>query len=252
MLLNFKSDKVRAAIRPLFAADCERIARGQLPERAWETDIYVTRRCNMSCSYCYVKDYFDRDYPFVDPSLPQLWALIDALADKTYGLVVLGGEPLVRRDLAEILRYARERGIPSIRVATNGTLVKRAMEALRYVDRINVSLDGTRKHEFPEVVERMQRDICEVRQEMGRDFPSVCISYTLAQNDLFEQDILPVIRFARENGFDIKFLACKYPNNDVNWDFLRAVVERARGYVCDETLLNVRELTQKIIAVQVS
>ena len=72
---------------PLFVADCDRIAKGEMPSRAWETDIYVTRRCNMSCSYCYVKDYFDREYPFIDPDLQQLYALIDRIADRTFSLL---------------------------------------------------------------------------------------------------------------------------------------------------------------------
>jgi organic radical activating enzyme len=246
MLLNFRDSRVKARIRPLFDEDCARIARGELPERAWETDIYVTRRCNMSCSYCYIKEYFDRGQVFKDPDIQLLRCLIDRIAPKTYGLVVLGGEPLIRKDLSQVLAYAREQGIPSIRISSNGTFVNDSTEALRYVDRLNISLDATRKREFPQLVAKMLVDVPQAKQAMGNEFPAVCISYTLSHSEVFDTDILPIINYARTNGFDIKFLPCKYPNKDVNWELLRTVVDRAREYVDDGALLNISDLVTQI------
>lgn len=246
MLLNFKNKDVMARIRPILEADCTRIAMGELPERAWETDIYVTRRCNMTCSYCYINEYFDRGHPYVDPEMEQLCRLIDKLSGRTYGLVILGGEPLIRQDLHEFLRYARQKDIPSIRAATNGTFVKRSMEALSYFDRLNISLDATRKREFPDVIEKMLIDVLEVKKEMRHEFPDICISYTLSQDEIFERDIVPVIAYAAENDFNIKFLPCKYPDKDVNWALLRKVIEQTLEIVEEDRLLNIADLTQKI------
>jgi len=71
----------------------------------------------MSCSYCYITEYFDRGYTFIDPDIEQLFTLIDKLATKTYGLVLLGGEPLVRKDLHQLLKYARLQGKNNLTLA---------------------------------------------------------------------------------------------------------------------------------------
>ena len=59
-------------------------------------------------------------------------------------LVMSGGEPLVRKDIMELIAHAGERGL-SVALATNGTLVNdRIALALRRagVRRVSVSLDG--------------------------------------------------------------------------------------------------------------
>ena len=139
MLLHFNDINIKNKTKPLFEEDCKRIVSGLLPNRAIETDIYITRRCNMNCSYCYIKEYFDRGYSFIDPDIKQLFRLIDKISSKTFGLVILGGEPLIRRDLYQLLRYAREKDIPSIRVSTNGTLIKYSIDALNHIDRLNIN-----------------------------------------------------------------------------------------------------------------
>jgi len=247
MLLNFKDKTVKTKTKLLFEQDCKRIDKGLFPNKAWETDIYVTRRCNMSCSYCYIKDYFDREYKFIDPEIQQLFNLSDKLAEKTYGLVILGGEPLIRNDLHEILKYARKKGIPSIRIASNGTYIKRSIEALQYIDRLNISLDATRKIEFPDLIERMLVDVAKVKKEMGTDFPSICISYTLTENENFEHKIIPIVEYALQNDFNIKFLPCKYPGKTVNWEQLKIIVNKIRKLIGnDEILLNIPELVEQI------
>jgi len=72
--------------------------------------------------------------------------LIDAIADSGWGsiLVFSGGEPLMRRDLFELLEHARKRGVlPAL--ATNATLIDDATAARLKelgVPRASVSLDG--------------------------------------------------------------------------------------------------------------
>lgn len=247
MLLNFKNEYIKTKTKSLFEEDCKRIDSGLLPSRAWETDIYVTRRCNMSCSYCYIKSYFDRGYTFIDPKRQQLFNLIDKLVDKTYGLVILGGEPLIRKDLHEILKYARQQGIPSIRVASNGTFIKNSIEALFYIDKLNISLDSTRKKEYPDLIQKMLIDVEEFKKEMKDDFPAIGISYTLTDNENFEHDIVPIIKYALYNNFNIKFLPCKYPDKTVNWEQLKIIVNKARELIKDDRiLLNIPDLVEQI------
>jgi MoaA/NifB/PqqE/SkfB family radical SAM enzyme len=52
-----------------------------------------------------------------------------------------GGEPLLREDLAEIVSCAKESGL-FVSLTTNGTGVRRQIEALRKVDQVQLSFDG--------------------------------------------------------------------------------------------------------------
>lgn len=67
---------------------------------------------------------------------------------------VTGGEPLLRRDLPELLAMlAREPGVTDLSLTTNAVLLERHVEALRDsgVRRLNVSLDSLRPDRFEQM-----------------------------------------------------------------------------------------------------
>jgi len=55
-------------------------------------------------------------------------------------LVFTGGNPLLREDVGEILRYAHQK-FPIVSIYDNGSLAARNLDALRHVDRVCVSLN---------------------------------------------------------------------------------------------------------------
>ena len=103
----------------------------------------VTQRCNLRCVHCYAHSK-DIDYKN-ELSTEEGKALIDDLAE--FGCPVIlfsGGEPLMRKDLPELAKYATSKGIRAV-VSTNGTLITEDMArtlkeiGLSYV---GISLDG--------------------------------------------------------------------------------------------------------------
>ncbi len=102
-----------------------------------------TRRCNLRCLHCYsASDSGCGEYEMTtDQAKRFLGQLKDA---KTPVCLFSGGEPLLRRDLFDLLGEARRIGLPTV-ISTNGTQIdaevaRRLREAnLRYV---GVSLDG--------------------------------------------------------------------------------------------------------------
>lgn len=76
-----------------------------------------TYRCNLTCSYCYAKDYASVFPP--DMSLEHLTLLLSWAAAQGVGTILLGGgEPTVYCHLPQLLRMARERGM-SVHVTSN-------------------------------------------------------------------------------------------------------------------------------------
>ena len=112
--------------------------------------ISVTDRCNFRCPYCMPKEVFGADYAFMrDPQLMSADEMV-AIARSFVELGVTkirltGGEPLLRKDLCEIVRRLKtEVGVPEVALTTNGWLLARYAEELRDagLDRLNVSVDS--------------------------------------------------------------------------------------------------------------
>ncbi|MCP5065973.1 MAG: radical SAM protein, partial [bacterium] len=76
-----------------------------LPQvRVEHLDLHVAKGCNLRCSHCAVIDGYARGKQL---GKAELFRLIDQLAElEGASLALSGGEPLVRRDLPEILDYA--------------------------------------------------------------------------------------------------------------------------------------------------
>jgi MoaA/NifB/PqqE/SkfB family radical SAM enzyme len=107
------------------------------PPRPFSATFAVTNRCNLRCSYC--------NCPFIDPTnldLTQIDVLFARLRDMgVRRLGLAGGEPMMRKDLGDIIALAKERGF-FVSVNSNLTLFARHPERLARADLVYTSLDG--------------------------------------------------------------------------------------------------------------
>ncbi len=100
-------------------------------------NLFVTQRCNLRCVYC--SSPLRRT---AELTTAQWLDIIRQLADLgCRRLTFLGGEPLLRADLAELIAHARSRGMSTV-VTSNGLLVPHRIESLREVDTLVLSLDA--------------------------------------------------------------------------------------------------------------
>ncbi len=117
-------------------------SRDKKPVVVWN----VTRRCNLRCVHCYSHSE-DRTYSG-ELSFAEGKALIDDLAEFGSPVILFsGGEPLIRRDILDLIRYAVERGRRAV-VSTNGTLITRPIaEKLKEIglSYVGISLDGLKE-----------------------------------------------------------------------------------------------------------
>src|ERR1700687_150105 len=100
-------------------------------------NLYPTHRCNLRCTYC--------NSPFKHtPELTtaQWLRVIDELADLgCRRVLILGGEPLLRPDIAEFIERIKTRGMSCV-LTSNGLLVARRIRELRGLDTLVLSLDA--------------------------------------------------------------------------------------------------------------
>jgi len=105
--------------------------------RPFSAAFAVTNRCNLRCAYC--------NTPFLDPTdlpLPRVAELFDRLKQMGVSrLGLVGGEPLVRKDIREIVSLAKERHF-FVTFNSNLVLYRRRPEVFDDVDLVFTSLDG--------------------------------------------------------------------------------------------------------------
>jgi cyclic pyranopterin phosphate synthase len=173
--------------------------------------ISVTDRCNIRCYYCMP----EREAEFVPRAEILTFEEIERFVRIAVGLGITkvrltGGEPLLRKDLPELVRRIAE--IPGIRdmaLTTNGVLLDELAEPLYKAGlrRINVHLDTLDRERFRritrrDVFDRVLRGL-EVAKSVG--FGPIKIN-AVAVKDLVEPDIVPLARFGRENGYEIRYI----------------------------------------------
>lgn len=97
----------------------------------------VTSRCQARCTYCQIPE---RDIAYLKTE--QIFSLIDQIAAMgTQRLGVWGGEPLLRKDMGDIISHAKKRGLYTT-LDTNGYLLEKRWDSLKDLDHLIVSLDG--------------------------------------------------------------------------------------------------------------
>lgn len=103
----------------------------------------ITERCNLACPHCYSAAKKTADDEL---TTDECKAVIDQLANMRIGAIGwTGGEPLLRKDLEELMRYAAGLGLES-GITTNGIpLTRRRVESIAAVGvkTLQISLDGS-------------------------------------------------------------------------------------------------------------
>jgi GTP 3',8-cyclase len=121
----------------------------RLGRRLRDLRISVTDRCNFRCRYCMPKEVFGSAFRFLPRAEILSYEEIGRVARAAWGLGarkmrLTGGEPLLRRDLPELV--AMLAALPGVEVAltTNGALLAERAPALAAagLTRVTVSLDS--------------------------------------------------------------------------------------------------------------
>lgn len=106
---------------------------------AWE----VTRACNLACKHCRAESRLE-PYP-EELSTEEAMGLIDSFPKTGNPIVIFtGGEPLLRKDIFDLIRYTKDKGLRCV-IAPNGTLLSSEnVKKLKNtgIERVSVSIDG--------------------------------------------------------------------------------------------------------------
>ena len=202
--------------------------------------VSVTDRCNLRCTYCMPEDVVFRDKSEL-LTFEEIAQFVRVAAGLGIDKVRLtGGEPLMRRGLPDLVRMVV--GIPGIKdvgMTTNGLLLAR--QALELYEaglrRLNVSLDTLDPGRFRELSRRdgVEEVVAGLLAAKDAGFGPIKVN-AVAIRGFIEHDAVPLARFCREHGFELRFIEYM-PIGAEAW-------ERAKCYFAHELL----ELLEREVA----
>lgn len=141
---NLADDDDRIYLKKVLEALSDMKILGEKTKRKLhDVSFAISNRCNLSCKHCMVNaESCSTSECF---NTEQIKIGLSKIIDSNPEIIVItGGEPLVRKDFAEIITYLRERFDGEISLMTNGTLINETNVKLicKCVDSISISLDG--------------------------------------------------------------------------------------------------------------
>ena len=204
--------------------------------------ISVTDRCNLRCFYCMPAD----DVQFKPRHELLSYEEIERFVRVVVGLGVnkirlTGGEPLVRSGIAELVRrLAAIPGVADLALTTNGLLLPELASELQTagLHRLNISLDALDEPTFRQIARRkgLDRVLDGILTAQKVGFRRIRLN-AVSIRGLTETQVVPLAQFARQHGFELRFIEYMPLDADGGWqddqvlsgDDVRVMIEREVG-----------------------
>ena len=173
--------------------------------------ISLTDRCNLRCVYCMPAE----GMPWLPKGDLLTYEEITRLARVCLGLGVTGirltgGEPTVRADLPVLVRMLN--GLApdlDLSLTTNGLKLVAMAEELRAAGlrRVNVSLDTLDPARFRQIArrDRFHEVIAGIEAAKRAGLSPIKVNAVLMK-DFNEDEVVPLARWAREHGYELRFI----------------------------------------------
>jgi cyclic pyranopterin phosphate synthase len=186
--------------------------------------VSVTDRCNFRCRYCMPAEglaWLPKPEILTFEEIHRLVGLMAGMGVCEVRLT--GGEPLVRRDLPELVRLlAGTPGIEDLSLTTNAVLLDRLAGPLvaAGLRRVNVSLDSLSHTRFAEITRRDALDRVLRGLEVAEQHPELrpIKINSVAIRGFSEVEVPALAELARRKPYVVRFLEFMPLDADERWD----------------------------------
>lgn len=185
--------------------------------------ISVTDRCNLRCFYCMPEEGVAFRPPDEILRFEEIQRFVQVAARLGIREVRLtGGEPLVRKGICRLVEMlAAVPGIDDLAMTTNGVLLPDYAEALKAagLSRLNISLDTLDRRKFHQIARRdeLPRVLEGIAAAERAGFRRTKLN-ALAIRGYTEDEVVPLARFARRHGMELRFIEFMPLDGDDLWD----------------------------------
>lgn len=177
--------------------------------------VRVTKACNLRCEQCYSFSGMKYDKEL---SLSEMKDMMKQLKDLgTLRIFFTGGEPFIRPDMMDILRYADKMRF-AIYISTNGTIINRktmrALKHLKHLKTFQVSIDGMEEmHDsirgVPGTFEKAISVLKYAKKTLASDGMKVTVVFTLMKKN--KHDAIKLQSCLKDIGIDTFAVVPLYP-----------------------------------------
>lgn len=172
--------------------------------------ISVTDRCDFRCVYCMSEDmeFLPREEVL---SLEEITRLSKAFVEMGVTKIrITGGEPLVRKDIVNMLvDVAKLEGLEELVITTNGSQLTKLAHPLKEagVKRINISLDSLDADKFKKVtrVGDLNTVLEGIQAAKKAGFEKIKLNAVILKNRNHDE-VNSLVQFAMKEGLDISFI----------------------------------------------
>jgi GTP 3',8-cyclase len=185
--------------------------------------ISVTDRCNIRCFYCMPNEnvrFRPREEILTFEEITRFVRVVSQMGVRRLRLT--GGEPLVRTGLPHLVKMiAGIPGIEDLALTTNGILLTTQLAAeLRSagLQRLNISLDTLSEETFQKISRRegLDRVLAGIAAAQDVGFDQIRLN-AIAIQGLTEAEIIPLARFARARGLELRFIEYMPLDAEQHW-----------------------------------
>lgn len=163
----------------------------EIHRKVRDISLALTHRCNLKCSHCIVDASYGEQCDKYNTK--QILSHLDKIIKvNPESIVLTGGEPLLRKDFLEILKYTRNNFSGNITLMTNATLLNQSnIDIIKdLVNNIDISIDGADEEScaivrgpgvFSKVVDN-------IKLLKNSGFHKISLSMVLTENNSFYVD----------------------------------------------------------------
>lgn len=172
--------------------------------------ISVTDRCNLRCVYCMpeegIKSVSRQEILTFDEILRVCRCLVVLGIRK---IKITGGEPLVRKDCAGLIRQIRRiEGIEKVTLTTNGICLKEQMKQLADagVDAVNISLDTLDSEKFFQITRRKGLEAVLEGIWEALKYPQISVKINCVPVCADEKTLIGLAKLAKNHPLHVRFI----------------------------------------------
>lgn len=169
--------------------------------------ISVTSSCNYHCIYCHREGLANDGYGLSAEEYKAIAYVATSLGIREYKIT--GGEPLIRRDIVEIVKAISDHKPSDLSMTTNGYWLEAYAEKLAEagLKRVNVSIPSLNRDRYRYVtgLDALDKVLKGLETALGAGLKPVTINVVVL-NNINDDEYKDFIEFASSHGYRLRFI----------------------------------------------
>ncbi|ALT69936.1 GTP 3',8-cyclase MoaA [Methanobrevibacter millerae] len=185
----------------------ERVVKDKYDRPILSLRITLTNRCNVNCIYCHHDGMRSSKNEMTPDEIYKICQIAKRIGVRKIRLS--GGEPLIRKDIVEIVSKINSIGFNDISITTNGILLEKYAKDLKEagLDRVNVSLDTLNPETYEFITKKDYLEAAKkgILKSVEVGLYPVKINMVIMR-DINEHEIKDMFNFCKDNNMVLQLI----------------------------------------------